>query len=125
MSKDIINIRIPKKPNYISLVRLTTSSIAYNAGLNVDEIEDIKVSIAEACINALSFNKREEIDIEFEVETDKLIIKVKDVLENIPNQIDEGKERDLGLLIIKSLMDEVEFTEEGITMIKYTEDGNQ
>ncbi len=125
MSKDVVSLIIPSKPDYISVVRLTTSAIAHKIGLNIDEIEDVKVSIAEACINALNLNGKEEISIEFEVEEDKLIIRVKNVKENIPHELSEGKERELGLLIIKSLMDEVKFNEYGIEMIKYIEDGSK
>lgn len=125
MIKDTINLSIPKKPDYISLVRLTTSGIAHSMGLNIDEIEDIKVSIGEACINALSLNDAENISLVFEVEEDKLCIKVNNVKEVIPEELDESKERQLGLLIIKSLMDEVKFNESGIEMIKYIEDDGQ
>lgn len=64
--KDTINITIPSKPDYISVVRLTSSAIASNMGLNIEEIEDIKVSIAEACINAI--DKSNEINVQFEIE---------------------------------------------------------
>ena len=37
---------------------------------------------------------------------------------------DNNKEMELGILIIKSLMDEVNFSEKGVEMIKYIEDGN-
>lgn len=125
MNKDVISITIPKKPDYISLVRLTTSGIAYSMGLNVDDIEDIKVSIGEACINSLMLNDREDISLVFEIDEEKLSIKVTDVKENIPEHLDERKERELGLLIVKSLMDEVIFNEDGIKMIKYIEDDDQ
>lgn len=125
MNKDVINLSIPRKPDYISLVRLTTSGIAHSMGLNIEDIEDIKVSIGEACINALSLNNMEKIDLVFEVEEDRFCIKVNNVKENIPNELDESKERELGLLIIKSLMDEVIFNESGIEMIKYIEDDSQ
>lgn len=125
MNKDIINLTIPRKPDYISLVRLTTSGIAYSMGLNVDDIEDIKVSIGEACINSFMLNDSEDISLIFEIDEEKLSIKVTNVRENIPEDLDETKERELGLLIIKSLMDEVIFNKDGIEMIKYTEDDNQ
>ncbi len=48
------------------MVRLTSSAIASNMGLNIEEIEDIKVSIAEACINAI--DKSNEINVQFEIE---------------------------------------------------------
>lgn len=125
MNKDIINITIPRKPDYISLVRLTTSSICCSMGLNVDDIEDIKVSIGEACINSLILSDKEEISLVFEIDEEKLCVKVSDVKKNINEESDNRRERELGLLIIKSLMDEVKFNEYGIEMIKYIEDDGQ
>ncbi len=123
MKKDIINLKIPSKPDYISVVRLTSSAIASNMGLNIEEIEDIKVSIAEACINAI--NKSNEINIQFEIEKDKLTMKVDNVQPLEEDEVNLNKELELGILIIKSLMDEVNFSEEGVEMIKYIEDGNK
>ncbi|HHV38152.1 MAG TPA: histidine kinase [Tepidimicrobium sp.] len=123
MKGDIIELTIPSKPDYISIARLTSSVVGNNIGLNIDDIEDIKVSIAEACINAL--NKDDKIFINFDIEKDRLIMKVKNVFPCKDTELDMGKEIELGLLIIESLMDEVKFHEEGIEMIKYVEDGNQ
>lgn len=123
MKKDIIKLTIASKPNYISVVRLTSSAIANNIGLNIDDIEDIKVSIAEACINAL--DKADEINIQFQIEEDKLIMKVDNVSPCKDDEIDLNKEIELGILIIESLMDEVNFSEKGVEMIKYIEDGNK
>ncbi|MBU5428363.1 ATP-binding protein [Tissierella pigra] len=125
MNKDVISLIIPRKPDYISLIRLTTSGIGNSMALSVDDIEDIKVSIGEACINALILNEKEEILIVFEIEEERLTVKVTGVKENIPDYIEDKKERELGLLIIKSLMDKVAFTENGIEMIKYIEDDIQ
>lgn len=122
LNNDIISLKIPSKAKYISLVRLTVSSMVYNAGFDVDEIDDIKVSMAEACINALTFSHDKDIEIEFKLDEESLTIEVGNVLEDIPNDIEEKNERELGLLIIKSLMDEVSFTSYGIEMIKYIED---
>lgn len=122
MIKDIIKLSIPRKADYISLVRLTTSGIAHSMGLNIDDIEDIKVCIGEACINSLSSNDLDEILLVFEVTKDKLTIKVNNVVEETCEEIENSKELELGLLIIKSLMDEVYFNEFGIEMIKYIED---
>ena len=121
MNNDNIYLNIPCKPDYISLVRLTTSAIAHNLNLNIDEIEDIKVSIGEACVNVINQNNKEEIYIQFEVGEDKLTIMVNDVVDNLDSNTEGFKEEELGLLIINSLMDEVNFTERGINMIKYIE----
>lgn len=121
MTRDNIYLDIPCKPDYISLVRLTTSAIAHNLNLSIDEIEDIKVCIGEACVNVINQNNKDKISIQYEVEEDKLSIKVKDVLEDLGDDSDNIKETELGLLIIKSLMDEAKFNEQGIDMVKYIE----
>ena len=122
MNKDIIKISIPKKIDYISLVRLATSGIAYSMAVNIDDLEDIKVAIGEACLNALMLNEDDEISLVFEISEDRLYMEVSGVKEEISKEIDEKRERELGLLIIKSLMDEVSFDENGIKMMKYIED---
>lgn len=123
MVEEIIKLTIPNKPDYISIVRLTTSAICSNIGLNIEDIEDMKVCISEACINALC--KSDEVSIEFQVKTDRLIMKVNNVSVNEDKEIDLKKEIDLGILIIESLMDDVNFTEKGVEMIKHIEDGNR
>ena len=121
MKKDIITLTIPSKPDYISVIRLTSSSICNTMGFNIEDIEDIKVSISEACINAL--NNSSEINIVFQIEKDKLIVNVDNVsYENI-NGKEINKEMELSLLIIESLMDKVNFSDKGVEMIKYIEDG--
>lgn len=119
MKRDLIEIKIPNKPDYVGVIRLTTSSIASNMGLNIEEIEDVKVSIAEACINALG--RSENFIIKYEIYDDRLVIFVEDVREICSK--DDSKEKELGVFIIKSLMDEVHFIDNGIKMIKIIEDG--
>ncbi|MBZ2175708.1 ATP-binding protein [Schnuerera sp. xch1] len=123
MKKDIFELSIPSKPDYISVVRLTSSSIASKIGLNIDEIEDIKVSLSEACINALS--STDKINIKFEINDNRFIITVKNVSLPSDNKKNLYNESELGILIIQSLMDEVNFSKEGVEMIKYIEDGKR
>lgn len=119
---DIIKLSIPKKADYISIARLTTSGIGHSMALNVEDIEDLKLAIGEACINSLILDNKEKINLKFEISEIKLSIEVTDVKENIPETLSDRRERELGLLIIKSLMDEVIFSDHGVKMIKYIED---
>lgn len=118
--KDSIKLIIPSKAEYISVVRLTASSIANNIGMSIDAIDDIKVCISEACMNAMI--DQEEINITFNIYKGKLKIFVNNVLENKILKEDVPKRQGLGMLIIRSLMDEVAFTEEGVEMTKFSED---
>ncbi len=120
MKSDIFKLTIPSKPDYISVARLTSSSISSKLGFSIDEIEDMKVCISEACTNALE--RTDEINIKFEITQDQFIITVDDV--SLPkNDEEKMKEIHFGILIMTSLMDEVNFVEKGVEMIKYLEDG--
>lgn len=122
---DNIKISIPNKPEFVSVVRLTTSAIANRIGFNIEEIDDIKVAIAEACTIMLE-NKSEEnnIDIEYILESNKITIVVRNNKSEI--NLEQLDEKGLGLFIIKSLMDKVEINNKQsygeLKMIKKIED---
>ncbi len=117
--KDRIELNVPSKIDYISLIRLTASSVANSLDLNVDDIEDIKVCISEACVNTINFSDKDTINIVFCLEEKQISIEIEDVLEDIGEDLENSKQGEMGLLIIKSLMDKVEFQEDKLTMIKY------
>ena len=48
---DKIKFIIPGKPEYLTMVRLAIGSVAGVADFNLDEIEDIKTAVGEACNN--------------------------------------------------------------------------
>lgn len=113
-----IKLSIPSNPKYISAVRLTTSAIANSLNFDIDCVEDLKVCISEACMNALG--KDENINIIYEIYKDRLTILVSGVDEKISSE--EKQELELGIMIIKSLMDQVDFCEKGIKMTKNIEE---
>jgi len=116
MSKDVFRLTIPGKPDYISVARLTSSAIASKTSLNLEEIDDVKVALSEACINAL--RKVDEINIQFIIDDEKFTMVVEDVEEETAS-----KELEMGILIMRSLMDEVNFSSKGVELIKYIKDG--
>lgn len=124
-----IELSIPNKAEFVSVVRLTLVAIANRVGFNIEEIEDMKVAIAEACTNAITHGRNtpsESIDITFVLKEKGLEIQVKDrgkgcEVEKIKNpEIEELNENGLGIFIIKSLMDNVVIDSEpdqGMTII--------
>lgn len=133
---DNIRLSIPKKAEYVSVVRLTASAVASRLNFDIEEVEDIKVAIAEACINTFKNqpeDAKESLDIQFDLYSDKLVIIIKDLgkglnVENVQElKIEDIKEEGLGIFIINSLMDEVEIhNDEGenkqVVMTKYIKD---
>ena len=112
-----IRISLPGKPEYVSIARLTASVIANQMGFNIDDVEDIKVAVGEACNNAVLHGKSPEevFDIVFDVRDGRIVIEVSDngvgfdLDEYKAPELGELKENGLGIFIMKTLMDEVEF----------------
>ncbi len=105
-----INLTIPKKSEYMSTIRLTTSALSNMNGFNVDEIEDIKVIISEVCtlfINGVE-NNSEPINIKYEMENGKLNVEVTDLNKG---EISEEKStnNNMNIMIIESLADNYNF----------------
>lgn len=134
--KDLIKLSVPNKPEYVSVIRLTATGIANRMGFDIEDIEDIKVAISEACTNAITHGAckdEENFYIDFFTDEKKLTISVYDngrgcLTKNIktPN-LGELKEGGLGVFIIKSLMDDVEILPNNgrgtiIKMTKYVGD---
>lgn len=113
MNFEIIKMEIASNPQYVSVVRLTTSGIANKMGFCLDDIEDIKVAVSEACTNAIKHGLDNKFYVEYTIFENGLTIEIIDNgkgynVDSVdkPN-LNEPKESGLGLFIIESLMDDV------------------
>lgn len=139
---DYIEMKIPAKPEFVGIIRLTLSGIASRLGFSYDEIEDLKIATSEACTNAVQHAYKQagegEVQIGFGLYNDKLEVMVADNGKSFDfQQAREGigpyhdtdsveflREGGLGLYLIETLMDEVRIHhKEGVTvfMTKYLE----
>lgn len=138
---DYIEMKVPAKPEYVGVVRLSASGIANRLGYSYDDIEDIKIAIAEACTNVVNHayeegQKENNMHLSFSVHEDRLELVVADqggsvdVQElkegrgpvNKEQSVEELKEGGLGLFLIETLMDRVDIHGENgvvITMTKF------
>ena len=114
---DKLTFVIPGKPEYITMVRLAVGSAADNAGFNIDQIEDIKNAVGEACKNICCHGSEgwaEEFQVECLIDDEKMEIYVKDnstehnVKKLYKPCLDCPNEGDLALFVITSLMDKLE-----------------
>lgn len=105
-----INLLIPKKSEYMSTIRLTTSALSNLKGFNVDEIEDIKVIISEVCTFFISNieNSSEPLDIKYEISDNILSVEVTDL--NLGEISDNNRTNsEMCVMIIESLADNYNF----------------
>ncbi|RAP31335.1 histidine kinase [Candidatus Marinamargulisbacteria bacterium SCGC AG-343-D04] len=128
IKKNEVLLTIPCLPEYVGVARLAVSGVASRMNFSIDEIEDIKVSISEACTNVIQHayehtpTENEIIDIKISITNDNLDIVVKDYgmgfdisVLGSPEQKEKSKEKlglGLGLTFIENLMDNTNFQSE-------------
>lgn len=111
---DKIFVKIPSEKKYISTLRLSISSIANTISMNIENIEDLKVSISE--VMNLFVDESEFFEISMDVFEDKVAIEVMpDVFQP---DIQEKEENEFALLILENLVDKVEFREKSVLLVK-------
>ncbi|QYA48182.1 anti-sigma B factor RsbW [Nosocomiicoccus ampullae] len=140
---EYIEMKIPSKPEYVGLVRLTLSGVLNSVDASYEEIEDTKIAVSEAVTNAVKHaysDNDNEITIGFAVSKEQVEIIVQDSgqsfdYETVKEEIGPYRETDsisflreggLGLFLIESLMDDVNVKRsEGVTisMVKYIGEG--
>ncbi len=114
-----VSITIPSSSEFVGVVRLALSGIATRMNFSIEEIEDIKIAISEACTNAVQHaypNSTGTIEITALIHEDKLEIEVHDTgtgfhtnVLGSPEQKEKSEKKlglGLGLTFIKNLMDE-------------------
>lgn len=110
----------PASSEFISTIRLAMSGIATNCNLDIDEIEDIKIAISEACNNAIqhaysteSINPRLKITINCDKKVFKISISDQgkgfdtSTIQSQNAQDNEKLGLGLGITFMKTLMDDV------------------
>lgn len=136
---DYVEMRVPAKPQYVGVMRLTVSGLASRMGFSYDDIEDLKIATGEAVTNVVHHAYQDgdgEVMVGCALYEDRLEIMVSDYgnsfnFEEIkakvgPYKEDENvtmlREGGLGLYLMDTLMDEVKLNNEGgvtVFMTKY------
>ncbi|MGH9164659.1 MAG: ATP-binding protein [Acidimicrobiales bacterium] len=124
-----IELEIPARPEYIGLARLVVSSLASSRrSLADDRIDDLKLAVSEACTNAIEAHAGLQIDervlLRWSEGDYRLEVAVEDhgqgfdptALPEHPPVTDPERlnfERGLGIPLIRTLVDEVDFAPSG------------
>ena len=113
---DNLKFIVPGKPEYMTMIRLATSSLAAQAGFDVDATEDIKIAVVEACKNVSCHGQEgysEKYEIEYTVGKGSFSVTVIDAcdkhsLEKVSQQCQNcPQEGDIGMILLHSLMNSV------------------
>jgi len=113
-----IRLRIPAKPEYITLCRLALTGLAQLRTMSEETIADLKLALTEAVSNSVRHaygdHRAGHVEITYELHSDRLGIEVVDDGEGFdPDEAPsfEGgdlSEGGLGIAIIRTIADELE-----------------
>ena len=111
-----VELRIPSKAEWVAVARLAIAAVANRLHFSIEEIEDIKLAVAEACTNCIQHaSSSDQIEITCETHAGGLTVHVRDygigtaIDENQPRRVSEPRVGGLGVFLIRSLMDTVEY----------------
>jgi serine/threonine-protein kinase RsbW len=113
-----IRLRIPAKPEYITLCRLALTGLAQVREIGDDTMADLKLALTEAVSNSVRHaygpSGNGHVDVTYELAPDRIVIQIVDDGEGFdPDEApsfdgDELSEGGLGIQIIRTIADELE-----------------
>lgn len=106
MNGDVIKLEFPAKPDYILAVRLAVSAVAERAGFGIEDIEDLKVAAAEACMLLLS-ERPETVGISITVSDGLMIDLCASGQKEAAGQDDNAE---LSRCLLEALVDKCDFS---------------
>ena len=121
--RETIELELPSRLGCEKMAMDAAASVARQMGFGDERIEDLKTAVAEACINAMEHgNKLDEdlsVGVTLSIGPDSLEVKVADTGSGPPDHVtapdidkkmhEEEQPRGMGMFLIESLMDEVEW----------------
>ncbi len=116
-------LTLPMAPDAELVAAGTTEKIALQTGFDEKAMSEVRLAVIEACINAFEHSNSPDrrVYLTFVVEQDRLLVIVRDFGKGFdPTMVDppriqeklkamRGDKRGWGLMLIKRLMDKVEF----------------
>jgi serine/threonine-protein kinase RsbW len=116
-TSEVVELRVPSRAEWVALVRLATAAVANRLKLSIEDIEDVKLAVAEACTAVIQHeNHGEFIEVTCEAHADALHVRVHDAGRHVPRaetgrtmDFDEARVAGLGVFLIRTLMDEVSY----------------
>ena len=109
-----IKLSFPVNAAYVSSARLTASSVANRMNFDIDEIEDIKTAVSEACtyiIKTLSSEAKSNFEISFFLSDESIEINIatEGTLSPAPD--------DMSLMMIKAMVDDFKISDDKAAIV--------
>jgi anti-sigma regulatory factor (Ser/Thr protein kinase) len=116
-----VRLTVPAKPEYIVLTRLALSAVCRLTPLQPEDVADLKLAVTEAATGLVRDDSSEQLECDFELGEDRLVLEIAgpDTAPVSP------EEQELGRAIIRATVDECEFRDGAVTLVKYLGEAEQ
>jgi serine/threonine-protein kinase RsbW len=122
----VTELKLPTRLGFEKVAMNTAASVAEMMGFSSDRVEDLKTAVAEACINAIEhgnqLNEMLGVVVTLSMGEESLEVKIRDEGAGVQGEVRapdidrkmQGEEspRGMGMFLIQSLVDEVEYGSE-------------
>jgi serine/threonine-protein kinase RsbW len=116
-----VRLTVPAKPEYIVLTRLALSAVCRLTPLQPEDVADLKLAVTEAATGLVREESSEQLSCEYALGEDRLVL----LLEGPESQTLSAEEQELGRAIIRATVDESEFGDGTVTLVKYLDEAEQ
>lgn len=114
---ELVELRIPARAEWVALARLAAATVANRLHFSIEEIEDVKLAVAEACAAIIQHDGHGEfLFLACEASPEALRIRVRDsggqgvqISDRQRMNFEEARIAGLGIFLIRTLMDEVSY----------------
>jgi serine/threonine-protein kinase RsbW len=116
-----VRLTVPAKPEYIVLTRLALSAVCRLTPLQPEDVADMKLAVTEAATGLVREDSSDQLSCEFSLGEDRLVLEIG----GPDGSTVSLEEQELGRAIIRATVDECEFGEGSVTLVKYLTDPEQ
>jgi serine/threonine-protein kinase RsbW len=120
----VVELRIPAVPEWVGVARLAAAGIASRLHFSIEDIEDLKLAVAEACNCCIQNPGSGDVRIACELTSDRISIVVErtGTGRSVPPATppDDDDLGDLGVFLIRALMDDVAYASDPALGTKLT-----
>ncbi len=120
-----IELTVPARAEFVRVVRLVMAGIANGLSFDVEEIDDLKTAIGEA-YGTFHPSEVSPLTVSTRIDANRVVVELSQVHAGVAPglfALDSSTERGMGMLLMKHLMDEMEYRSDAeatlIRLVKY------
>ncbi|MDO8964797.1 MAG: hypothetical protein Q7W30_09955 [Coriobacteriia bacterium] len=101
-------LTVPSRGEYARTVRITAAELATRAGMNIDDVDDVKLAVEEAFVFASERKETGELTFAFDLRSEAIELEVGPLPAACDDDDDPGAGERYARFILESVCDEFE-----------------